>query len=216
MQCFWDVKPFQATGVQRTSMKNNDNVTKQCIFFLSMLFGYKYSNSEGLLQSSAMLLAPSGKSFLNLVKENKRRTNHAFHCFPMLSTTLPSPTRWYVRILLIPSYIWYICPWPWLGTTCDVNVSTSHKQSHGLASPFHWKHSHNSPTFALQSLHTVADCSVTCENTPCALPWHNECKCIVKIRVSNQFHAATASVQIKLDSQTRSNEHKDCVERTRH
>jgi len=55
-----------------------------------MLFGYKYSNSEGLLQSSAMLLAPSGKSFLNLVKENKRRTkgeqkenkrrtNHAFH-----------------------------------------------------------------------------------------------------------------------------------------
>ena len=39
-----------------------------------MLFGYKYSNSEGLLQSSAMLLAPSGKSFLNLVKENKRRT----------------------------------------------------------------------------------------------------------------------------------------------
>lgn len=90
IQCFWDdVKPFQAIGVQRTSMKNNDNVTKQCIFFLSMLFGYKYSNSEGLLQSSAMLLAPSGKSFLNLVKENKRRTKGeqnmhfiAFQCFP--------------------------------------------------------------------------------------------------------------------------------------
>ena len=105
------------TGVPRTSMKNNDNVNKLCIFFLNILFGYKCSNSEGLLQSSAMLLAPSGKSFLNLVKEKKIKENkparfNAFQCVSLLCATLPSPSRCYVLVrsshtfdLLISSYI---------------------------------------------------------------------------------------------------------------
>ena len=107
MECNAMLLGRRETGVPRTSMKNNDNVNKLCIFFLSILFGYKCSNSEGLLQSSAMLLAPSGKSFLNLVKEKKIKENkparfNAFHCFAQHCRLPQGVTYWYVlRILLI-------------------------------------------------------------------------------------------------------------------